>query len=89
MDQFELTVTDIHAETELIRTIKLARPHGEPLPSWEAGAHVNVRLPDGAERSYSLINTSLDPAATTRSSIHAPATARWNATPVVAAGPRT
>jgi vanillate O-demethylase ferredoxin subunit len=66
MDQFELTITDIHAETTLIRAIKLARPHGEPLPSWEAGAHIKVRLPDGGERSYSLINTSLDPAATTR-----------------------
>jgi len=66
MDQFELTVTDIVAETTLIRAIKLARPHGEPLPSWEAGAHVKVRVPDGDERSYSLINTSLDPAATTR-----------------------
>jgi ferredoxin-NADP reductase len=66
MDQFDLTVTDIHTETALIRAIELARPHGEPLPSWEAGAHVKVRLPDGGERSYSLINTSLDPAATTR-----------------------
>ena len=66
MDQFDLTVTDIHAETQLIRAIRLARPHGEPLPSWEAGAHIKVRLPDGGERSYSLINTSLDPAATTR-----------------------
>ena len=66
MDPFDLTVTDIHAETELIRAIKLARPHGEPLPSWKAGAHVKVCLPDGGERSYSLINTSLDPAATTR-----------------------
>ena len=66
MDQFDLTVTDIQAETTLIRAIRLARPHGEPLPSWEAGAHIKVRLPDGGERSYSLINTSLDPAATTR-----------------------
>ncbi|MBA2399217.1 MAG: oxidoreductase [Bradyrhizobium sp.] len=66
MDQFDLTVTDIQAETALIRAIKLARPRGEPLPSWDAGAHVKVRLPDGDERSYSLINTSLDPAATTR-----------------------
>jgi ferredoxin-NADP reductase len=66
MDQFDLTVTDIRAETALIRAITLARPHGEPLPSWEPGAHVKVRLPDGGERSYSLINTSLDPAATTR-----------------------
>src|SRR3954470_7508235 len=66
MDQFDLTVTGIHAETALIRAIKLARPHGEPLPTWDAGAHVKVRLPDGGERSYSLINTSLDPTATTR-----------------------
>src|SRR3954447_26615611 len=66
MDQFDLTVTEIVAETELIRAIKLAGPHGEPLPSWEAGAHVKIRLPDGNERSYSLINTLLDPAATTR-----------------------
>ena len=66
MDQLDLTVADVHAETALIRAIKLTRPHGEPLPSWEAGAHVKVRLPDGSERSYSLINTSLDPAATTR-----------------------
>ena len=66
MDQFDLTVTDIHAETALIRAITLARAHGEPLPSWEPGAHLKVRLPDGGERSYSLINTSLDPAATTR-----------------------
>lgn len=66
MDRFELTVTDVQAETALIRAITLARPHGEPLPSWEAGAHVKVRLPDGNDRSYSLINTSVDPAATTR-----------------------
>ena len=70
MDQFDLTVTDVHAETALIRAIRLARPHGEPLPSWEAGAHVKVRLPDGGERSYSLINTSLDPAATTRPHVY-------------------
>ena len=66
MDQFELTVTEIHEETTSIRAIKLARPHREPLPTWEAGAHVKVRLPEGGERSYSLINTSPDPAATTR-----------------------
>jgi ferredoxin-NADP reductase len=70
MDRFDLTVTDIQAETALIRAIRLARPHGEPLPSWEAGAHVKIRLPDGSERSYSLINTSLNPAATTRPHVY-------------------
>ena len=52
MDQFDLTVTDIHAETALIRAIKLARPRGEPLPSWEAGAPVSythLTLPTNRE----------------------------------------
>jgi ferredoxin-NADP reductase len=70
MDRFDLTVTDVHAETPAIRSIRLARPHGEPLLSWEAGAHVKVRLPNGDERSYSLINTSPDPAATTRPHVY-------------------
>src|SRR5262245_6397605 len=69
-EHFDLVVTATSAETAQIRSIRLARPHGEPLPSWEAGAHVKVRLPDGNERSYSLINTSPDPAATTRPRVY-------------------
>lgn len=63
---FDLAVKSVEAQTSQIKAIRLARPHHEPLPSWEAGAHVNVRLPDGDERSYSLVNSSCDPAATTR-----------------------
>jgi ferredoxin-NADP reductase len=33
------------------------------LPSWEAGAHIKVRIPQSDERSYSLINVSTDPSA--------------------------
>ena len=62
----ELHVTEIRPETPSIRALRLARPHGEPLPGWEAGAHVKIRLPDGDERSYSLVNLSPDPAAATR-----------------------
>lgn len=61
-----LTVTEVRAETPLVRSIRLARPHGEPLPSWQPGAHIRVRLPSGDDRSYSLINTCSDPLATTR-----------------------
>jgi vanillate O-demethylase ferredoxin subunit len=64
--RFDLTVTQVRSETPLIRAIRLARPHGEPLPSWQAGAHIDVRLPGGDERSYSLISASADPAAMTR-----------------------
>jgi ferredoxin-NADP reductase len=66
MDHLDLIVTEAHAETPLIRAFKLARPNGEPLPSWEAGAHIKIKLPAGGDRSYSLINASADPAATTR-----------------------
>ena len=65
-DRFDLIVTAAHAETPLVRAIRLARPHGEPLPAWDAGAHIDVRLPNGEERSYSLVNASCDPAATTQ-----------------------
>lgn len=61
-----LTVTEVRTETSLIRSIRLARPHREPLPSWQPGAHLRVRLPNGDDRSYSLINLRSDPQATTR-----------------------
>jgi ferredoxin-NADP reductase len=64
-DRFDLIVAAAHAETPLIRAIRLARPDGGALPSWAAGAHIDVRLPGGDTRSYSLINASCDPAATT------------------------
>lgn len=61
-----LTVTEVRAETPLIRALTLVRPRGEPLPSWQPGAHIRVRLPAGGDRSYSLIALSTDPHATTR-----------------------
>jgi ferredoxin-NADP reductase len=65
-NSIDLVVTEIHSETSLIRSIKLARADGGPLPGWEAGAHVMVRLPDGDERSYSLVNSCCQPDATAR-----------------------
>lgn len=62
----QLVVTEIRAETPLIRSITLSRPHGEPLHSWQPGAHIDIKLPDGGERSYSLINLKADPDAATR-----------------------
>lgn len=61
-----LTVAEVRAETPLIRSIVLARPHGEPLPSWQPGAHIDIKLPGGGERSYSLINLTGNPDAGTR-----------------------
>jgi ferredoxin-NADP reductase len=61
--RLDLVVTELRQETPLIRAIRLARPHDEPLPSWQAGAHIKVQIPYGDERSYSLINLSADPSA--------------------------
>jgi len=58
----DLIVAEIGSETPLIRTIELRAPEGGSLPSWAAGAHIKVRLPDGDHRSYSLVNLSAAPA---------------------------
>jgi ferredoxin-NADP reductase len=57
MDQFEVVVSKTEALTPRIREFVLARTHGEPMPGWAAGAHIDVHLPDVGRRSYSLIET--------------------------------
>ncbi|MFC3607270.1 PDR/VanB family oxidoreductase [Stutzerimonas tarimensis] len=39
-----------------ILAFELVRPDGEPLPAFSAGAHIDVHLPDGVVRQYSLCN---------------------------------
>ncbi|NVN85499.1 MAG: oxidoreductase [Rhodopseudomonas sp.] len=63
-NELDLTVTEVRTETPAIRSITLARADGAPLPSWEAGAHINIVLRSGERRSYSLVNPSGAPAAT-------------------------
>jgi ferredoxin-NADP reductase len=45
-------------ETESIRSIELRPADGGPLPPFTAGAHIDIQLPDGDFRSYSLTNRS-------------------------------
>jgi ferredoxin-NADP reductase len=52
----DLRVTATRSETSQIEAIRLARPAGQPLSRWEPGAHMKVGLPDGDERSYSLVD---------------------------------
>jgi vanillate O-demethylase ferredoxin subunit len=61
----ELCVINIREETASIQALWLARPDGEPLPGWDAGAHIKIRLPQGGDRQYSLINASPAPEQTT------------------------
>lgn len=56
MTAIELKVDRIEEAAELIRAVTLVPPGGGTLPPYEPGAHVEVRLPDGATRPYSLID---------------------------------
>lgn len=44
------------AEARDVCTLELVRPDGGPLPAFDAGAHVDVFLPGGVTRQYSLCN---------------------------------
>lgn len=53
---FDVVVTDraVVAHDEQIVALTFARPGGDRLPAWSAGAHVDVVLPSGTVRQYSL-----------------------------------
>lgn len=52
----DVTVTRKHLEAEGIFTFELARVDGGTLPPFSAGSHVDVHLPNGLVRQYSLYN---------------------------------
>jgi len=51
-----LRVADIRDAAAGIRLFELRHPAGEALPAFTAGAHVSIRVPNGAVRKYSLCN---------------------------------
>ena len=51
-----LRVNAITDETPSIKTFELVDPDGVDLPAFSAGGHVDVTLPDGQVRQYSLCN---------------------------------
>lgn len=59
----EVKVTRLRREAEGIVGIELRTVDGAKLPSFEAGAHIDVNLPGGITRQYSLCN---DPSETDR-----------------------
>src|SRR3978361_501797 len=50
----------IHAAAEDVRVLVLADPDGHRLPAWSPGAHVDVLLPSGLIRQYSLCGDPAD-----------------------------
>jgi ferredoxin-NADP reductase len=58
-------VTQIRREADGVVSLRLADPDGAVLPAWEPGAHLDLRLPSGAVRQYSLCGDPADAAAYT------------------------
>ena len=60
MGVFEVQVQAIRLEAQGICSFELADPNGHALPSFDAGAHIDVHLPGGVVRSYSLAGDPQD-----------------------------
>jgi ferredoxin-NADP reductase len=56
----ELRVVEKTAAAEGVVTLTLARPDGGRLPDWAPGAHVDLILPNGDTRQYSLCGDRWD-----------------------------
>src|SRR5690242_3898534 len=55
-----LAVTGKELVAEGVATLTLARPDGGRLPDWTPGAHVDLVLPNGTTRQYSLCGDRWD-----------------------------
>jgi ferredoxin-NADP reductase len=61
VEQRELRVVQMTWEAEAVVSVRLARIESDdPLPAWEPGAHIDVYVPDGTTRQYSLCGDPAD-----------------------------
>jgi len=60
MRQLTVKVVNKVQEAEEIVSLELASIDGKPLPSFSAGAHIDVYIRDGLIRQYSLLNDSAE-----------------------------
>jgi len=51
-----LSAIAVRDEARDIRSYELGRPDGAPLPAFSAGSHIDVHVPGGPVRQYSLCN---------------------------------
>lgn len=56
-----LRVRQIRFESIGINSYELVDPDGRALPAWDAGSHLDVHLPGGVIRQYSLCSDPADP----------------------------
>jgi len=59
-ERLTLRVTRMTWEAEGVIALTLSAPAGEELPAWEPGAHVDLCLPSGLNRQYSLCGDPRD-----------------------------
>lgn len=61
VEQRELRVTQMTWEADGVVSVRLARiESADPLPAWEPGAHIDIHVPDGSTRQYSLCGDPRD-----------------------------
>lgn len=61
VEQRELRVTRMTLEAEGVLSVRLTRIESDrALPAWEPGAHIDVYVPDGSTRQYSLCGNPRD-----------------------------
>lgn len=58
--KLELLLRSITCLADDICSFEFVDPQGKPLPEFTAGAHIDVHLPDGVIRQYSLCNDSTE-----------------------------
>lgn len=58
--RLRLRVKALEWEADGVVSVHLRQPDGGELPAWEPGAHVDLHLPGGIIRQYSLNGTSAD-----------------------------
>jgi ferredoxin-NADP reductase len=68
-----LLVKQIRAETPRVVTLTLVDPAGGSVPPWEPGAHLELALPSGTVRQYSLCGDDQDKTGYTVAVLHEPA----------------
>lgn len=55
VEQRELRVTQMTLEADGVLSVRLSRiESNDPLPAWQPGAHIDIYVPDGSTRQYSL-----------------------------------
>ncbi|WP_430420445.1 PDR/VanB family oxidoreductase [Methylibium petroleiphilum] len=56
----QLEVYDVHRAAEGVVVADLRHPRGEPLPPFDPGAHLEITLPNGLVRHYSICSSAAE-----------------------------